>query len=343
MEILDLLSDEARLVVLRVAGEADDLFAVALRGPQLLVLAVEVVADDRVCRAEDVLRRAVVLLELHDLSVREVAFELDDVSDVGTAERVDRLVGVADDREARAWDTAEPVELTLAHGWHHALDLLRLDVLRELTDERVLRVVRVLVLVDEDVPEPALIDRGDVGMRAEQLHGLPDEVVEVEGVCPLQLLLVRREDLSKEPLARVARVRGRRVVVRVGELVLELGDLRARVGWREAVGVGVELFDDALEERARVGRVVDREAGDIAEALCLAPQDPHARRVERRHPHALDARAEQRPEPLAHLGCCLVRKRDREDLAWPGLLLADEVRDAVREHPRLAGARAQRR
>ena len=49
---------------------------------------------------EDVLGRAVVLLEQHDLGAREVALELDDVADVGAAEGVDRLVGVADDGEA---------------------------------------------------------------------------------------------------------------------------------------------------------------------------------------------------------------------------------------------------
>ena len=51
---------------------------------------------------EDVLGRAVVLLEQDDLRAREVALELDDVADVGAAERVDRLVGVADDGEAMA-------------------------------------------------------------------------------------------------------------------------------------------------------------------------------------------------------------------------------------------------
>ena len=94
---LDLVGDELRLVVLRVAGEADDLLAVAAVAPQLLVLAVEVVADDGVGRREDVLGRAVVLLEEDDLRAREVALELADVADVGAAEGVDRLVGVTDD------------------------------------------------------------------------------------------------------------------------------------------------------------------------------------------------------------------------------------------------------
>jgi hypothetical protein len=83
---------------------------------QLLVLAVEVVGDDRVRRIEDVLGRAVVLLEQDHLGVGEVALELDDVADVGAAERVDRLVGVADDGEARALEPRRPRVILRAAG-----------------------------------------------------------------------------------------------------------------------------------------------------------------------------------------------------------------------------------
>ena len=92
----DLVRDELRFVVLAVPGEADDLVAVADGREQFLVFAVEVVRNDRVGRAQNVLRRAVVLFEQHDLRVRKVAFELDDVADVRAPERIDRLIGVAD-------------------------------------------------------------------------------------------------------------------------------------------------------------------------------------------------------------------------------------------------------
>jgi chemotaxis signal transduction protein len=47
----------------------------------------------RVRRAEDRLRRAVVLLELDDGRVGIVVLEVEDVADVGAAEAVDRVVG----------------------------------------------------------------------------------------------------------------------------------------------------------------------------------------------------------------------------------------------------------
>ena len=89
---------------------------------------------------------------------------------------------------------------------------IRADRPGQLVDQRVLRVVGVLVLVDEDVPEPAAVDVGDVRERAEEVHGLADEVVEVEGVRPLQRALVVAEHVDEHALGGVAHVRraGRR-------------------------------------------------------------------------------------------------------------------------------------
>ncbi|MBG9885474.1 hypothetical protein ABE10_02500, partial [Bacillus toyonensis] len=92
VERLDLVGHELRLVVLRVPGEADDPLPRAAIAPQLLVLAVEVVADHGVRGGEDVLRRTVVLLQEHHLGAGEVPLELADVADVGAAEGIDRLV-----------------------------------------------------------------------------------------------------------------------------------------------------------------------------------------------------------------------------------------------------------
>ena len=86
--------------------------------------------DHRVRRLEDRPGRAVVLLELDDLGVGEVALEVEDVADVGVAEAVDRLVVVADDHQVAV-------------------------LLGEQLEQPVLGVVGVLVLVDEDVAQGA--------------------------------------------------------------------------------------------------------------------------------------------------------------------------------------------
>ena len=52
----------------------------------------------------------------------------------------------------------------------------------ELADQHVLRVVGVLVLVDQHVPEPPPVVLGDVRERLQQVHRRHDQVVEVQRV-----------------------------------------------------------------------------------------------------------------------------------------------------------------
>ena len=92
-EPLDLPHHEPRLGVLVLELAHLDRIALAEIGPQRLPHPPAVVRDDRVGDAEDRLRRAVVLLEPHDLGVRVVVLEIEDVRDVGASEAVDRVVG----------------------------------------------------------------------------------------------------------------------------------------------------------------------------------------------------------------------------------------------------------
>ena len=102
-------------------------------GPQPLVLAIAVLADDGAGGVEDDLRRAVVLLEADRCRFGKVVLEVENVAQVCAAPLVDRLIGIADDREV-------------------AVDL------RQPLDQHVLRTVRVLVLVDHDVAELAGVE-----------------------------------------------------------------------------------------------------------------------------------------------------------------------------------------
>ena len=331
----NLVGHELRLIVLRVPREADDLVARADRREQVLGDAVEVVGDDGVRRIKNRLRRAVVLLEQHDLSPAEVALELDDVANVGAAKGVNRLIGVANDRQSRPGNA--PVGVKLDPGViGHVHGLNRPG---QLANERVLRVIRVLILVNENVPESPLVQRRNLRKRAEQVDRLRDEIVEVEGVRTPKLDRVPAEQLEEHDLGRVTQIHLTAVTLRIDELVLEPRDLAGDGTHREAQGVGLHVFDKPLNQRARIGRVVDGECGAEAELLGLTPQDAHARRVERRDPHALRGLApHEQLDALAHLGRRLVGERDGQNLAGPQLAITNEARDAPRQHRRLTRA-----
>lgn len=170
-EPVDLPGDERGLVVLVVGHIAGDLVALALVGPELLRLAVGVALDDRVGRGQDRLRGAVVLLQQDRRRVRVVALELQDVADRGAAERVDRLVGVADHAQ---FGRAQPFA---------AVGRAARDRGGQLPDELVLRVVGVLVLVDQDVPEAPPVVLGGLREHLQQVDRHHDQVVEVHGAA----------------------------------------------------------------------------------------------------------------------------------------------------------------
>ncbi len=134
-------------------------------------------------------------------------------------------------------------------------------------------------------------------------------------------------------------------LVRGEQAVLGRGDLAVDRGRREALGVDPELVAAAADQPPGVGLVVDRELARVAQARRLGAQDAGAGGVKGHQPHAARAggRAHrQQPfDPAAHLLSGLVRERDREDLLGARLLGVDQEGDPVREHARLAAARAR--
>jgi len=101
--------------------------------------------------------------------------------------------------------------------------------------------------------------------------------------------------------------------LRADERVLRVRDLGVDAARREALRVAIELLEAALDEADLVGLVVDREVRAVAEPFGLATQDATARRVEGEDPDRAGRRADHALDALAHLGCRLVRERDRED------------------------------
>ena len=282
-QLVDLLGDEPGLVVLVVGDVADDPLAGPGVGPQLLRLAALVVADHLVGGVEDGLGGAVVLLQQDRRGVGEVLLEVEDVADVGAAEGVDRLVGVTHHHQLAGLD---PLGL--------GVEVLGV-VGAQLVDQGVLGVVGVLVLVDEDVAEPAAVVLAYVGERLEEVDRRHDQVVEVEGVGLAQALLVERVGGRRRLLEAVARVAGR--LLRVAQLVLVVRHpVEQRVGL-VALGVEVEVLGDHRHQPLGVGRVVDREVGLVAELVDLLAQDPDAGGVEGADPHHRGPAGRPAPRP----------------------------------------------
>ena len=313
VERRDALGDPLGLVVLVLGVVAQDLVARPRLGPQVLGLATHVVGDHRVGGVEHRLGGPVVLHQRDRGDVGERLLELEDVGDVGASEAVDRLVPIAHDGDVAV-------------------------LLGQLDDQLVLDLVGVLVLVDEDVGKALAVVGEHVGVAAEQLDGVEEDVVEVHGAGPEQAGLVLAVDVGELALGEGAGPVG--VLVDEHVVVLRRADLGVHRAGRQLLGVQVQVPQDVAGEADGVGLVVDRERGREADGIRVAAQDAHAGRVERGHPHLLGHRADEGADAGLHLVGGLVGEGDGQDLERADALLLDEPGDAPGEDPRLARAGA---
>ena len=126
-----------------------DQFTRTAVGEKVFCVATRVVVDQGIRSVEDRLGRTVVLLEVDDVRVRKVPFEIEDVADVGAAKCVDTLVGIADDAEVARARRPEFAQF-------------------------ILRLVRVLVFVDQDMLKPVGVFVAHVFFGTEKPNGLDE-------------------------------------------------------------------------------------------------------------------------------------------------------------------------
>ena len=306
--------------MLVVGDVADDQFAITGIGPQLLLASARVAGDHRVGGRQDGLCGSVILFQQNGFGVGKVALELFDVADGGTAEGIDRLVRITHHTQFRR---------------AHVSDASRSD---HLPHQHVLRMVGVLVFVDQDVPESASVVLRDLRMSLQHTDRLADQIVEVEGVRGAQALLILPVDLGDRLRGRFAALLGGRGrTVRIHQFVLEVGYRDPDPSGAELLGVEVQVAHDHAEQPARVVRIVDREIGvHPGQQRRLGAQDSHAGGVKSADPHPQRARTDQIDHSFAHLGGGFVGEGDREYLAGTDVALGEQVRDPAGEHRGLA-------
>ena len=312
-ELENLLDDELGFgQLVREAREAHRSSFAHGRDERLLV-ASGVVSDDGVRRLQNRTGRAVVRLETDDLRPLEVAVEAEDLPDVRSPEAVDRLVVVS----------------------HHA-DVPVLG--RDLAHDLVLRVVRVLVLVDEDVAISLPAEIADPGVLLQEPNGVEEQIVEIEASRAPQMLLIALPDRGYELVA----ARRRPLPERCGGLhaILGEGDARKHRGRMHRGLVDPQLAHDRFHRAQLVRAVADGEGSRKAECLCVRTQQADAECVERPDGELARPLSRERSNALFHLPGGLVGEGHREDLGGRRAL-RQEIGDSRRDDAGLAGAGAR--
>ncbi len=266
--------------------------------------------DQRVGRIEDVTDRAVVLLELDQILHAELAFEVRHVADVRAAEGVDRLVVVAD-RENGV--PALPGQLL---------------------EPRVLQLVRVLELVDQDVAEAVLVVLPQDLVAVEQLVAAQQQLGEVDHALAIALCVVECVELDEAAVVVVVDLD----VLRPQARLLRTVDEQLQIARRIALVVDVVRLQQPLDRAQLVSRVEDLEGGRQAGIAVMRAQHPVAQAVKGADPHAAHVDRQHGGEPRQHFLRGLVGEGDRQHALRRDLSGLDQPRDAGRQHARLAAA-----
>ncbi len=206
-----------------------------------------------------------------------------------------------------------------------------------------MQVVRVLILVDEDIAELFLIVREHIRVILQKPDGIVNKIVEVHSSGVAQVPGVCRADLRGADAADIAgALLGGHGVLRRDERAL----IPARRGehglWREHLVVHVLITQNALHNGKAVCLIVDRKALRKAETVGIAAQDAHARAVERERPDIAPDLPELSFQAAFQLVGGLVRKGDREHLPRRCRINGAHAADIVRHAHASCGSVFQR-
>jgi hypothetical protein len=102
------------------------------------------------------------------------------------------------------------------------------------------------------------------------------------------------------------------------------------------LGIQTVTLERVFHDPESVAFVVDHETAGVAQVGDVAPQDSRAGRVEGRDPEISCGRAEELLHAFAHLARSLVGEGHGQDAVAGNAAHADQVGDAVGEHPGLA-------
>ncbi len=219
-------------------------------------------------------------------------------------------------------------------------DIRRARRLGQQAQPEILRDVRVLIFVDEDVAEAVLVLPQHVRVLAEDADVLEQQIAEVGGIQRLQPLLIERVELAA--LAGGIRLRfAGGHLRRPKAAVLPAVDHAGEHARGPALLVDVLGGEKLLQETDLVVDVEHREIRLQAGELGVVAQDAAADGVEGAEPrHAFHGLADHLADAQLHLPRRLVGEGHRQDFLRPGAAGGQDMRDARGQHARLAGAGA---
>ena len=245
------------LIVLILGLVENDLLTCPLIAPELLVMAVAIVTNNRIGCLKNISGGTVVLLKLDNRSVGIGLIKVKNILNRCATEFINRLIVVANDHD------------------------IAIFVRKELSQNE-LRIVCVLILVYQNVSELILINFTNLAVVCKKLNRLHNNVVKVNGIIFLHLLLVELINCIDVTASGIA---GDVHLVRPLKLILGNADRISNRLWRKALLINIKLLHTEGYHSLLIIGVIDREALTVAKSVAKAAKYTKAYRVEGARPN----------------------------------------------------------
>ena len=257
--------------------------------------------------------RAVILLEPDYRRARKILFEPQDIAHFGTAPAINRLIVIA-----------------------HTTDVLVPP--RQEAQPEILRDVGILILVHEDIAEPALVLSEHVIVLLKDRDHMQEQIAEIDRVQLVQAGLIL--PVERRSLAVIgAPLRGGQIVGRPGA-VLPLVDDPRQHPRGPAFVVNARRLYQLLEQAQLVVCVQNGEIRLEIDEFGVTAQELDTDRMKRAEPrHALDPLAHQAADTFLHLARGLVGKGHGQNITRPRATGVHQMYDTRGQRLGLARAR----
>ncbi len=254
--------------------------------------------------------RAVVLLQADDVFDVVIAGELAHIAHFRAAKSVNRLVIVA-------------------HGKH------RIALARQQLQPLVLQAVGVLEFVHQNVLETLLVMRPQVGIARQQLMAAQQQLGKIHHALALALRIV----LSKNRLfLLLVRAKGIHLAGAQALLLVAVDKIR-HLTRREFFLIHIHGLHQALDGRLLIAHVQNLESLGQIGLVVMQAQQAVTQTVKRANPQALRMQRQHCRQPGQHLLGGLVGERHRQHTLRRHPIVANQIRNARGQHPRLATPR----
>ena len=256
---------------------------------------------------------AVILLQPHHMRAGEILLEAQDITHLGPAPAIDRLVIIP-----------------------HTADVFMAAC--QQAQPQVLRDIGILILVHQNIFEPALILGQNIRIALKYLHHMQQQITKIhrvqDGEAGLIGFVKRHPAPVKGPGLAAWHLGGGQ------RLIFPAVDNARQHARRVAFFVDILGADQLFEQAELVIGIQNRKAAFQADQLGMAAQKFYTNRMKRAQPrHAFHRATKVFAHPLLHLAGGFVGKRHRQNLVGPCASGMQQMRNARGQRFGLAGAR----